>query len=101
MLTVEFRTDDFPKENSIVLTGSGGRKLWNHRKFKANRSYRWSRCNTNNSCTVLDVTDTYGDGLDDDGYIKVTYGSAILYDGSDIGYGFYIDLGDLCYNAST
>jgi len=94
-LTVEFHTDSWPKENSIVLT-SGNRKLWNHRKFKANKLYRWTACIINNACTVLDVTDTYGDGLYDDGYIKVTFGSTVMYDGSGIDYGFYLDLGDLC-----
>jgi len=94
-LTVELFTDDYPSKNSVTLK-NGRRTLWNFTKLKANRMYKWSRCINNNSCTVFEVNDSWGDGLMGDGNIKVTYGSEILWEGYDIGYGFFMDLGNRC-----
>ena len=95
LLTVEFHTDDWPGENSIILANSR-RTLWNHASFQPNTYYRFARCIPNNGCTILDITDTYGDGLDGNAYMKVTFGSRVMYSGPDIGYGFYMNIGNKC-----
>jgi len=96
-LSVDFISDGWPIENYIVLT-DGIETFWDLRNFEPNMGYSWSRCVTNDACTLLDVTDAYGDGLDGNagGYIKVTFGSRIMYEGSNIGYGFLVYLGNRC-----
>jgi trypsin len=93
-LTVRFRTDSWPEETSIVLENT--KTLWNYDTFYANKYYSYSACIPNAGCTVLDVTDTAGDGLLNSGYMKVTYGSRTMYNDWDIGYGFYLYLGNRC-----
>lgn len=94
-LTVEFRTDRFPQDNSIVLKGVG-RTFWNHRGLRANITYRWTRCITNRSCTVLTVTDRSKNGLATGAYMKVTYGSTIMYSDNKIGSSLSINFGNRC-----
>jgi len=95
MLTVTLQTDDWPEENSIVLTDDQG-TLWNHVAFEANQQYVFDMCLSTKGCTVLDVTDTEGDGLLESGTLTVEWGSQVLYDDWDLGYGFFLDLGDGC-----
>jgi len=94
-LKVILHTDDWPEESSIVLENDQ-RTIWNYDSFTSNRRYVYNRCLPTNGCTVLDVTDTEGDGLWGDGNIKVIWGSQVLYDDSDIGYGFYLNVGNGC-----
>ena len=94
-LTVNFRSDNWPRDNSIVLKNPSS-TLWNHRSFQANQDYRYTRCIPNNGCTTLDVTDTQGDGLLSSGRLKVTFGSRVMYDSRDVGYGFLMRLGNRC-----
>jgi trypsin len=95
MLTVRLRTDNWPRENSLVLS-SDQRVYWNYRSFQANKSYVYSQCLPTNGCTVLDVTDTLGDGLLGSGNLKITWNSQVVYDDWDLGFGFYMDLGNGC-----
>jgi trypsin len=95
LLTVRFRTDSWPRENSLVLSSSQ-QVYWNYRSFKANTAYTFSQCLPTNGCTVLDVTDTLGDGLLGNGNLRVTWNSQVVYDDWDLGYGFYVDLGNGC-----
>ena len=95
MLTVRFRSDSWPRENSLVLSSSQ-QVYWNYLRFNANTAYTFSRCLPTNGCTVLDVTDTLGDGLLGNGSLRVTWNSQVVYNDWDLGYGFYLDLGNGC-----
>ena len=94
-LSVELRTDNWPGENIIILSNTR-QTLWNQNGFQANKYYRFTRCVPNNGCTMLDVTDTYGDGLDGNAYMKITVGSRVVYNGQDLGYGFLMNIGNSC-----
>ncbi len=94
-LTVEFRTDDWPEETVIVLNDASG-IIQDYSNLDANSDYSFSENIPDDGCIVLDVTDTYGDGLLDGGFLKVTYGSAVMYDDWDFGYGFYMHFGNGC-----
>jgi len=94
-LKVIFHTDDWPEENSIVLENAQ-RTIWNHNTFAPNKRYVYDRCLPTNGCTVLDVADSAGDGLWGKGNIRVKWGSEVLYDKSNIGNGFYLNLGNGC-----
>lgn len=98
MLTLQFRTDYWPEETFVALqSGDDGSILWDFSGFAADTEYAYSACiPVANACTVLEVTDTEGDGLLGYGYMTVTWGADIVYDDWDIGYGFYMDLGDGC-----
>lgn len=99
MLSVELRTDDWPEETIIFLEDdSSGDMIWDESDFDfdANTDYSFSECIPDDKCIVLDVTDTWGDGLLNEGYFTVTYGSDVLYDDWDFGYGFSMYLGDDC-----
>jgi len=96
-LTVIFRSDGYPEENSIVLTDAiDGRILWNYNTFEPDNEHAYERCLPTSGCTILDVTDTYGDGLLSNGIMKVIWGSQVLYDKWNLGSGFYIRLGNGC-----
>lgn len=96
MLTVELRTDNWPEETIILLEDDNGGEFWNESNLDPDTEYTFSQCVPDNECTTLDVTDTWGDGLLDNGYLTITYGSSVLYDDWDLGYGFYMYLGDNC-----
>lgn len=95
-LKFQFRTDFNPEENIITLKNSK-RTLWDYRSLNPNTDYSWTRCIPNNSgCTILNVTDTKGNGLARNGYMIVRHGSKILMDGWDIKSGFSAALGIGC-----
>jgi len=91
-LKVEFRSDRWPKESSIYLR-AGTQTIWKYTSFEIDTSYEWTTCLSTSTCTVLDVTDNYGDGLADNGFVKVTFGTKVLYNGYDFKHGFYVNLG--------
>jgi trypsin len=95
LLTVEFRTDDWPEE-TIILLRDASWMIQDYSSLYANSDYSFSEYIPDEGCTVLDVTDTYGDGLLNGGFLKVTYGSAIMHDDWNFGYGFYIFFGNGC-----
>jgi trypsin len=94
-LTVEFRTDAWPEETSIVLQDESG-IIQDYSNLDANSHYSFSENIPMDGCTILNVTDTYGDGLLNSGFVKVTYGFGIMYDDWDFGYGFSLQFGDEC-----
>jgi len=99
LFKVEFQTDNRPEETMILLedtTTSSGSTIWDSGGFEANSRYSFARCIPDDGCTLLDVTDTGGDGFLNSGFLKVTYGSKTLYDEKDVGSGLEIYLGDGC-----
>lgn len=96
-LTVELRTDHWPEETHLLLKNDLG-NIWDFSGFDPDTKYFYTSCIPNDKCISLDVTDLYGDGLLNDGYIRVTLGSTILYDDWNIGYGFVLDMGEGCPN---
>jgi trypsin len=94
-LTVKLRTDDWPEETFIELYTARS-TIWNYKYTAKSTSFQYSNCIPNNDCTTLDVTDTYGDGLLGTGRLTVTYGSTVMYDDWNLGYGFYLYLGNRC-----
>ena len=94
-LTVKLRTDDWPEETFLELYTARS-PIWNYSYTAKSTSFQYSKCIPNDDCTTLDVTDTYGDGLLGTGRVTVTYGSKVMYDDWDIGYGFYLYLGNRC-----
>ncbi len=95
-LTVELRTDSWPEENAISLYNDQEGSIWDLSDFAAETEYTYTACVPSAVCTVLDVTDNFGDGILNEGYIKVTWGSMSLIDDWDIGYGFLLSLGNGC-----
>jgi len=94
-LMVELRTDDYPEDNAIVLKRVR-RTLWDMKNLKPNTDYKWTRCLRNDRCFQLDVSDSYGDGLVGYGFLKVTFGSTVLLDDSNVGFGYSVKLGIGC-----
>jgi hypothetical protein len=90
------RTDAWPGENFIELYNGRGNTIWDYSFSAKNTNFRYSKCIPNDGCTILDVTDTMGDGLLGNGRLTVTYGSKVMYDDWDLGYGFYLNLGNRC-----
>jgi hypothetical protein len=96
LLTLQFQTDSWPEETLIVLENEEGGAIWDYDNFEADTEYTYTACLPVNVCTVLDITDVFGDGLLNDGYMTVTWGSDVLHDDWNIGYGFFLYLGDGC-----
>jgi len=61
-----------------------------------NNDYEDQACIPNDGCTILDVSDKYGDGLIDGGYLVLTWGSQVLFNKEDIRFGITVALGDGC-----
>jgi hypothetical protein len=95
MLTVQLRTDDWPEENFIKLYTARS-TIWNYMYTVKNAGYQHSKSIPNDDCTTLEVSDTYGDGLLGSGRVTVTYGTRVLFDDWNLGYGFYLRLGNRC-----
>lgn len=95
MLTLTFVTDGWPEENSISLGNAQG-IIWGEFMFAQYTQYDYVACLDMNGCTTLDVTDTYGDGLSDYGYLQLALDGYILFDSWDIGYGFVWQFGNTC-----
>jgi trypsin len=95
VLSVKFKTDLWPGENFIKLYNERS-TIWDYKFSAKNTKYQFSRCIPNNDCTVLDVTDTKGDGLLGKGSLQVKYGSNVLFNGWNLGYGYDFYLGNLC-----
>jgi len=98
ILTLELRTDSWPEETSISLQSQNEGSIWDYSSFAVDTEYRYTACIPRDACTVLDVTDAYGDGLLKNGNVKVTWGSNSLYDDWDIEYGIVLNLGEGCPN---
>jgi len=97
ILKIEFRTDDWPEEDRIRLEDGTNGVIWDCIDFEEDTSYTFSRCIPNEECTVLHVTDTYGDGLLGSGMMTIYFGSdTLLYNEWDFGYGFDLYLGTTC-----
>ena len=94
-LTVKLRTDDRPEDTLIKLYNARS-TIWNYIYAVENANYKHSRWIPNDGCTTLEVSDTYGDGLAGSGRVTVTYGTRVLYDDWNLGYGFYLRLGNRC-----
>jgi len=94
-LMVELRTDDHPEDNAIMLKAAR-RTLWDMKNLEANTDYKWTRCLRNDRCFQLDVSDSYGDGLVGEGFLMVMFGSTVLYDDSNVGFGYSVKLGKGC-----
>jgi secreted trypsin-like serine protease len=94
-LTVQLRTDDWPEENFITLYNARS-TIWSYMYTVKNANYKYSKWISNDDCTTLAVSDTYGDGLSGSGRVTVTYGTRVLYDDWNLGYGFYMRLGNRC-----
>jgi hypothetical protein len=54
---------------------------------------KWDRTQ-DDGCVVLDVIDTYGFRLLNAGFLKVTYGSTVMYDDWNLGPGFFMSFGN-------
>ena len=96
VLTLEIGTDSWPEETFVALLSAGGDRIWEFGDFEPNTAYAFTACIPNDACTVLDITDTLGDGLLGDGYLTVTWGADVVHDDWNIGYGFFMYLGDAC-----
>ena len=95
IVTVNLRTDDWPEETMLAITGTTGTIL-DLRNLNANSDYSFSECVRDDGCTVLDMTDSYGDGLLGDGLLTITYSSEVVYTDWEFGFGFYMNLGNGC-----
>ena len=95
VVTIKLRTDGWPEETMLTVEGETGTIL-DLRNLNANSDYSFSGCVQDDGCTVLGVTDTSGDGLLGDGFLTLTYGSEVLYDDWDLGFGFDMKLGNGC-----
>ncbi len=95
IVTVDLRTDDWPEETMLTMEGETGTIL-DLRNLSANSDYSFSECVRDDGCTVLDMTDTYGDGLLGDGLLTITYSSEVVFTDSEFGFGFYVHLGNGC-----
>eukprot|EP00934_Nitzschia_sp_Nitz4_P002594 Nitzschia sp. Nitz4//scaffold30_size153850//151812//153824//NITZ4_002804-RA/size153850-augustus-gene-0.78-mRNA-1//-1//CDS//3329547342//2584//frame0 len=92
---VSLKTDRWPEETQIWL-GNDGVTFWDKSQFSKRTEYDFDACLPNSGCFTLDVTDTYGDGLVNDGYIEIEWDGDVVYHDSDYGYGFTWDFGAGC-----
>lgn len=95
VVTVNLRTDDWPEETMLTIEGETGTIL-DLQNLIANSEYSFVDCVRDDGCSILDMTDTFGDGLLGDGFLTVTYNSEVVYADSDLGFGFYMNIGNGC-----
>jgi len=90
-----FRTDRWPEENYFFLDNSEQGRLWDESSFAPSTLYAYDACVTLESCSIIDFTDTLGDGLFDSGFVQISVdGQEIYTTNRDLGYGFIWSLGN-------
>jgi len=98
-LSIMLTTDDWPKQNFLLLYHrQTGQTLWNSGNLQPNATKWYKFCFLDMNCANLRVIDAMGDGLLGKGWLRVVYGSKVLFDGPNIGYGFDNKLGTGCMN---
>jgi hypothetical protein len=109
---VQLRTDRWPSENTLTVTqvdlltereaGPGPSptmNMLNVTDLEASSEYMWDLCidwDSNRTCTILNFTDSVGDGLADTGGLLVTWDGEVVYDEWDVGSGTFLEFGDGC-----
>ena len=88
MVEIILKTDSWPEETSFFLESDSQGMLLSESSFDDNTEYRFEACVQPSDCVTLDVTDTFGDGLLDDGFLEVVYEGETIYSEWDIGFGF-------------
>jgi len=96
ILTVSFRTDEWPEETRITLADNQGDVSWDCKNLEANENYSFTMDVPINGCTTLDVSDSAGDGLSSGGFVVVTYDTEIKQYSWDLGSGFTFTMGTSC-----
>ena len=77
-MTVEVKTDQFPKETSWNIKNANGTILVNRGNYTLPQSlYTLSYC-LPAGCYTFNISDTYGDGILSVGYFKVLQGTTVL-----------------------
>jgi len=107
-IMVLLQTDLWPNENSLVISEStiatkrsiSGEPLGlNATGLKANMEYMWAQCielDSNQTCTILNFTDSAGDGLANPGYLLVALGGEVVFNESNVGFGAVLEFGAGC-----
>ena len=96
-LEIILKTDSWPEETSFLLTSAEEGTLLDEDPDRPNTRKKYSACVRMSDCVTLDVTDTFGDGLLDDGFLKVKWNGQTIFNEWDIGFGFIWDITDGCY----
>jgi len=95
-ITLNVRTDDYGDDIDLFLLTDSGDLVWNLNGFANNEKYQFSTCLDRDECATLDILDSWGDGIESPGGIKLTVDGRIEYNTGSIGEGVVFRLGDGC-----
>lgn len=98
MLQIVLKTDSYPEETRFYLDSADGGNLITADGLQNNKRYKYNICVRNSDCVTLDFYDDYGDGLLDDGILRVKWNGQTIFNEWDLGFGFVWDLTDGCFN---
>jgi len=92
-------TDDFPVETSVSLTDTiYGSVYWTDTDIdEVGATYEWTKCIDPEGCHLLTIGDSYGDGLEGEGFTLIYGGEEVVSDRS-FGFSFEHYLGNGCQN---
>jgi hypothetical protein len=92
-MTLQFITDSYPSENEFYLFTAGeGEFLWSEDDFLENRTYNYNACVDSGVCVVFAFFDTFGDGLEAPGKIKLTFKGDVIVNGRNFGRDYTVRL---------
>ena len=92
-MTLQFITDSHPSENEFYLFTAGeGEFLWSEDDFLENRTYNYNACVDSGVCVVFAFFDTFGDGLEAPGKIKLTFKGDVIVNGRNFGRDYTVRL---------
>ena len=95
-ITLNVRTDDHGDDLDLFLLTDSGDLVWNANGFADNKKYQFSTCLDRDECATFDIFDSWGDGIESPGGIKLTVDGRVQYNGGSIGGGVVFRLGDGC-----
>ncbi len=104
-LQIRLHTDRWPNENALTVTGLSNAAdqatiFLNITRLDASTDYGWNLCvNSNQTCTVLNFTDSVGDGLADKGVLYVMWDGEVIFEEWNIVFGTVLKLGEDCVDA--
>ena len=92
-MTLESTTDSYPSENDFYLFTAGAAEfLWNEYDFLDNRTYNYNACVDSGVWVLFASFDTYGDGHEAPGKIKLTFKGDVIVNGRNFGRDYTVRL---------
>jgi hypothetical protein len=93
---LEVRTDNYGNETEFFMFTDQGQLIWDESGLDDNEEYQFATCLESNVCATLNIFDSYGDGIESPGKIKLTVDGQLKYNSGNFGEVLEFHIGGGC-----